>query len=73
MQIEVLEYQEEEELHEGGRQEVATCSHDASKNVEGACSRNFSHGKVKTEETDGNCNNQKEYNLLVFLHGGIRP
>ena len=39
----------------------------------GACSRNFSHGKVKTEETDGNCNNQKEYNLLVFLHGGIRP
>ena len=43
MQIEVLDHQEEqslpEELHEGGRQEVAEWRHDASKNVEGACSR----------------------------------
>ena len=36
------------------------------------CSGNGSHGKVKTEETDGSCNDQKEYNLPVLLHGGIR-
>ena len=37
MQGEVLDYQEEEcfpeRLHEGGRQEVVPCRHDASKNV----------------------------------------
>ena len=38
-----------------GRQEVATCRHDASKHVEGACSGDGSHGKVGIEETDGSC------------------
>ena len=48
----------------GGRQEVATCRHDASKDVESACSRDGSHGKVKIEETDGSCCGQKEQRLL---------
>ena len=47
VQSEVLDYQEEQgvpkELHEGGCQEVASCRHDASKNVEGACNRHGSH------------------------------
>ena len=36
---------QKKKLLEGGRQEVVTCRHDASKNVGGACSRNGSHGK----------------------------
>ena len=48
----------------GGRQEVATCRHDVSKDVESACSRDGSHRKVQIEETDGCCCGQKEQRLL---------
>ena len=50
MQGEVLAQKEKQgvpkELNEGGRQEVATCRHDASKDVVSACSGDGSHAKV---------------------------
>ena len=36
------------------------------------CSGDGSHGEVKIEETDGS-SRQKEYDLIVLVHGGIRP
>ena len=50
MQGEVLAQKEKQripkELHEGGCQEVASCRHDASKDVVSAFRRDGSHGKV---------------------------
>ena len=59
-----------EELHQGG-QEVVTSGHGASKDLESQCSLDSSHGKVKIEETEGSSRGQKEYDLVVFLHGGF--
>ena len=56
-------------------QEVATCRHDASKDVEGACSRDGSYGKVNIEETDGSCSGQQEHDLpfLIYAYGFDSP
>ena len=77
VQGEVLDYHEEqglpEELHESGCQEVATCRHDASKDMESPCGRDVSPEEVETEETDGGGSWQEEYNLVVPVHGGTWP
>ena len=53
------------------RQEVVTSGYGASKDLESSCSGDRSHGKVKIEETDGSSSSgQKEYDLVVPLHGG---
>ena len=72
VQSEILANQEErsfpEELHDGGDQEVAASGFGASKNVESACSRDGSHGKVKFEETGGSSSKQKEDDFSVLVH-----
>ena len=65
MQGEVLAQKEKQgvpkELNEGGRQEVATCRHDASKDPGSPRSRDGSHGNVKMEETDGSsCSSSRQ-------------
>ena len=59
------------ELHEGGCQKDATCGNDASKDVASACSRYGSHGKIEIEEANGSGSGQKEYDLVVTIHGSI--
>ena len=60
-----------EKLHEGGRQEGATCRHVASKNVESACSGDGSYEKIEIEEPDDSCCGQKEQDLPFFVYGRI--
>ena len=55
MQSEILADQEEQglpkELHEGRGQEVATCGHDASKDLRSPRSGDGSHGEVEIENS----------------------
>ena len=55
-------------LHEGGCQKDATYGNGASKDVESACS---GYGKIEIEEANGSGSGQKEYNLVVTVHGSI--
>ena len=77
MQCEVLNHKEEQsiskELHESGCQEVVTCRFGASKGLGSPCSGMFPTERVKIETTDGSCSKQKEYDLIVLVHGDIRP
>ena len=61
------------ELQEGGSQEVATCGHDASKDLESPCGGDGSHGEVEIEETDGSSSRQEEHDFVVPIHGSIWP
>ena len=75
VQSEILDYQEEqsfpEKLYEGWCKEVVASRHGTGKDVESSCSGDSSHGKVEIEETDGSSSGQKEYSLLVHVHGSI--
>ena len=48
------------ELHESGCQEVVTCRHEASKDLENSRGWDVSKGKAKIEKIDGSCSRQKE-------------
>ena len=58
---------------ESGCQEVATCRHDAIKDLGSPCGWDVSHGEVKIEETDGNCRRKKKsttsLSLLMEVYG----
>ena len=75
MQSEILDNQEEqgfsEELHGDGDQEVTASGYGASKDVESACSRDGSCGKIEIEEADGSSSGQKKHDLAVFVDGSI--
>ena len=61
----------EKKLLEGWGQEFVARGYGASKNVESACSRDGSYGKVKIQEADGSHSGQKEYEIFVSFHGGV--
>ena len=75
VQGEILACQEEQsrpkELHEGGRQEVATSLYGASKNVESTCGGDGPYRKFKIEEADGSSSGHKEHDLFVIVLGSI--
>ena len=49
----------------------ASCGNGASKDVESACGRYGSYGKIEIEEANGSGSGQKKYNLVVPVHGSI--
>ena len=56
-----------EELHEGGCQEVVTSGHVPARTWESM--QWSSHGKIYIEETDGSSSGQKQYDIVVLVHG----
>ena len=63
----------QKDFHESGCQEVGTCRHDASKDLESPCGWDVSRWEVEIEKTDGSCCRKKEYDLPIFVHGSTWP
>ena len=54
-------------------QEVVTSGTGASKDLLSACIRFGCYRTTEIEEADVSSSGQKEYNLVFFVHGSIRP